>query len=82
MQRTLLILLICATTSISRAQLTVVVDTEHTKTSTVEAYTASVSTGIKALLENGFIEKISKVQEFFKVASDIISAVVANLKNH
>ena len=61
MQRLLLTLWICIIASLSVAQLTVVVDTEHTKTSTVEAYTASVSTGIKALLENGFIEKISKV---------------------
>jgi len=73
-------LLLCTIGVISLAQITVVVDQEHTKTSTVEAYTASVSTGIKALLENGFIEKISKVQEFFKVASDIVSAVVRNLK--
>jgi len=81
MQRTLLLLLICTiTTTIGFAQITVVSDQEHMETSTVEAYTASVSTGIKALLENGFIEKISKVQEFFKVASDIVSAVVSNLK--
>lgn len=81
MQRTLLLLLICTiTTTIGFAQITVVSDQEHMETSTVEAYTASVSTGIKALLENGFIEKISKVQEFFKVASDIVSAIVKNLK--
>ena len=80
MQRILWILLLCSMTAIGLAQITVVRDQEHTKTSAVEAYTASVSTGIKALLENGFIEKISKVQEFFKVASDIISAVVKNLK--
>ena len=80
MQRILLMLLLVNIGGIGLAQITVVVDSEHTKTSTVEAYTASVSTGIKALLENGFIEKISKVQEFFKVASDIVSAVVKNLK--
>ena len=77
----LLILFLCMATSYrSLAQVTVVIDSEHTKTSTTEAYSASVSTGIKALLENGFIEKISKVQDFFKVASDIVSAVVKNLK--
>lgn len=62
------------------AQVTTVRDAEHIKTSTVETYTASISTSIKALIENGLIEKISKVQEFLKVASDIISKVVANLK--
>ena len=80
----MLLLILCVPTSrssgFSYAQITVVIDSEHTKTSTTEAYSASVSTGIKALLENGFIEKISKVQEFFKVASDIVSAVVKNLK--
>jgi len=57
-----------------------VMDRDHIETSRVESYSAAVSTGIKAILENGFIEKISKVQEFFKVASEIISAVVKNLK--
>ena len=80
-QRILLLILICLAIPFrSPAQITVVVDAAHTETSTTEAYTASVSTGIKALLENGFIEKISKVQDFFKVASDIVSAVVRNLK--
>jgi len=60
--------------------ITLVRDGDHTKTSLVETYSASVSTGIKALLENGFIEKISKVQTFFKEASEFISKVVANLK--
>jgi len=60
--------------------ITLVRDNDHTKTSVVETYSASVSTSIKALLENGFIEKISKVQTFFKEASEFISKVVANLK--
>jgi len=62
------------------AQVTHVRDGEHIQTSTVETYSATVSTSIKAILENGFIEKISKVQEFFKVASEVISKVVSNLK--
>jgi len=79
MRRMLLMLLLGNVWFTSIAQITVVRDQEHMETSIVEAYTASVSTSIKALLENGFIEKISKVQEFFKVASDIVSAVVKNL---
>ena len=59
---------------------TTVMDREHIETSRVESYSASVSAGIKAIFENGFIETISKVQEFFRTASEIISAVVANLK--
>jgi len=59
---------------------TTVMDQEHIETSRVESYSAAVSSGIKAIFENGFIETISKVQEFFRTASEIISAVVANLK--
>jgi len=62
------------------AQVTPVMDREHIETSRVESYSAAVSTSVKAILENGFIEKISKVQEFFKLASEIVSAVVKNLK--
>lgn len=74
------LLFLYAPNNIVTAQVTTVRDAEHIKTSTVETYTASISTSIKALIENGLIEKISKVQEFLKVASDIISKVVANLK--
>ena len=73
-------ILFCFVTSTAVAQITAVRDQAHIKTSTVETYSAGVSTSIKALLENGFIEKISKVQDFFKVASEIISKVVKNLK--
>ena len=61
-------------------QVTPIRDQDHIETTTVESYSASVSTGLKAILENGFIEKISKVQAFLKTASEIISTVVKNLK--
>jgi len=60
--------------------ITPVRDQDHIETSHVETYSAAVSTSIKAILENGFIDKISKVQEFLKLASEVISAVVKNLK--
>jgi len=76
----LLSLILLYLTPFSASGQTTVMDREHIETSRVEAYSAATSASIKAIFENGFIETISKVQEFFRVASEIISSVVKNLK--
>lgn len=59
---------------------TLVYDTQHIGTTAVEATTETASMTLKTFFENPWIEKVSKVQEFFKEASRIVSAVVKNLK--
>ena len=62
------------------AQVTPVIDAEHTATSTIEATTSSASTALKQFFENPAWEKISKVQDWLKKASTIVSKVVKNMK--
>ena len=62
------------------AQVTPVIDAEHTATSTIEATTSSASTALKQFFENPAWEKISKVQDWLKKASTIVSNVVKNMK--
>lgn len=64
----------------SWAQITTVVDGEHNATTKIEAITAGAATGLKQFFESPFIEKISKVQTFFKDASQLVSKIVQNLR--
>ena len=64
----------------SKAQVTAVTDAEHTQTSIVEATVETASTALKQFFEKPWIEKISKVQTFLKEASQIVSAIVKNLR--
>ena len=59
---------------------TPVVDDKHNGTTAVELGTKTTSTLLKSSFTLPFFEKISKVQTFLKKASQLISAVVANLK--
>ena len=63
-----------------KAQVTAVTDVEHTQTSTVEATVETASTALKQFFEKPWIEQISKVQTFLKDASQIVSAIVKNLR--
>lgn len=63
-----------------KSQATAVVDAEHQKTSAIEAATETAATGLKQFFEKPWIEKISKVQSFFKDASQLVSKVVQNLR--
>lgn len=62
------------------AQVTPVLDSEHNATSVVEATTSGASTALKQFFENPAWEKISKVQDWLQQASQIVSAVLVNLK--
>ena len=59
---------------------TPVIDDEHSGTTAVELSTKTTSALLKSAFTGPFFEKISKVQTFLKEASQLISAVVANLK--
>lgn len=63
-----------------KAQVTTVTDFQHGGTTKIEALTETAATGLKQFFEMPFIEKISKVQTFFKEASQIVSTVVKNLR--
>jgi len=65
---------------ISFAQVTTVIDGEHITTTKIEAITAGAATGLKQFFESPFIENISKVQTFFKEASQLVSKIVQNLR--
>ena len=62
------------------SQVTVVVDGEHNATTQIEALTETAATGLKQFFETPFIENISKVQTFFKEASQLVSKIVQNLR--
>lgn len=63
-----------------RGQVTAVVDNQHNTTTTIEALTETAATGLKQFFETPFIENISKVQTFFKEASQLVSKIVQNLR--
>ena len=65
---------------VSVAQVTTVIDGEHNATTKIEAITAGAATGLKQFFETPFIENISKVQTFFKEASQLVSKIVQNLR--
>ena len=74
-------LFICfALSLIAISQVTTVVDGEHNATTTIEALTETAATGLKQFFETPFIENISKVQTFFKEASQLVSKIVQNLR--
>jgi len=75
----LIMLLLIKATSLS-AQVTAVVDKSHVETTTVELTTNTASTVMKTIFENPAWEKISKVQQFLKDASTIVSAIIKNMK--
>ena len=62
------------------AQVTAVIDNQHNATTTIEALTETAATGLKQFFETPFIENISKVQTFFKKASQLVSKIVQNLR--
>lgn len=62
------------------AQATLVVDAQHNATSVIESATSGASTALKRFLENPAWEKISKVQDWLKKASAIVSNVIKNMK--
>lgn len=62
------------------AQVTAVVDGEHNSSSTIEAVSEGTNLALKQFFENPAWERISKVQQFLKDASTIISNVIKNLK--
>jgi len=62
------------------AQVTAVVDKEHIGTTTIELTTNSASTVMKTIFENPAWNKISKVQQFLKDASTIVSAIIKNMR--
>ena len=64
----------------SQAQVTTVIDGQHNATTKIEALTETAATGLKQFFESPFIEKISKVQTFFKDASQLVSKIVQNLR--
>ena len=75
------ILLICFVLSLSAmSQVTAVIDPNHNATTKIEALTETAATGLKQFFESPFIEKISKVQTFFKAASQLVSKIVQNLR--
>ena len=61
-------------------QITAVNDTRHNQTTQIEALTETAATGLKQFFETPFIENISKVQTFFKEASQLVSKIVQNLR--
>ena len=63
-----------------QAQVTTVIDGQHNATTKIEALTETAATGLKQFFESPFIEKISKVQTFFKDASQLVSKIVQNLR--
>ena len=64
-----------------RAQVaTPVIDEEHNTTTGVEMAVKAVSTGLKQIVENPALEKISRVQTFLKNTVQLVSTVVANMK--
>jgi len=63
-----------------RGQVTAVVDNQHNTTTTIEALTETAATGLKQFFETPFIENISKVQTFFREASQLVSQIVQNLR--
>ena len=74
-------LFICFGLSFSAvSQVTAVIDPNHNATTKIEALTETAATGLKQFFESPFIEKISKVQNFFKEASQLVSKVVQNLR--
>ena len=74
-------LFICFGLSISAiSQITTVIDGQHNATTKIEALTETAATGLKQFFESPFIEKISKVQTFFKDASQLVSKIVQNLR--
>ena len=75
----IIILALFTTTSLP-AQVTAVVDKSHVGTTTIELTTNTASTVMKTIFENPAWEKISKVQQFLKDASTIISAIIKNMK--
>ncbi len=74
------ILINCLFYIIGIAQVTTVIDGEHNATTKIEALTETAATGLKQFFESPFIEKISKVQTFFKDASQLVSKIVQNLR--
>ena len=62
------------------AQVTAVVDAEHNNSSTIEAVSEGTNLALKQIYENPAWERISKVQQFLKDASTIISNIIKNLK--
>ena len=74
-------LFICFGLSLAASsQVTAVVDGQHNATTTIEALTETAATGLKQFFETPFIENISKVQTFFKEASQLVSKIVQNLR--
>ena len=74
-------LFICFGLSIAAvSQVTAVIDPNHNATTRIEALTETAATGLKQFFESPFIEKISKVQTFFKDASQLVSKIVQNLR--
>lgn len=72
---------ICFGLSISSiSQVTTVIDEQHNATTKIEALTETAATGLKQFFESPFVEKISKVQTFFKEASQLVSKIVQNLR--
>ncbi|MEM1119802.1 MAG: hypothetical protein AAGJ18_05100 [Bacteroidota bacterium] len=61
-------------------QMTAVLDNQHNTTTTIEALTETAATGLKQFFETPFIESISKVQTFFREASQLVSKIVQNLR--
>ncbi len=63
-----------------KTQVTTVIDPGHNATTKIEALTETAATGLKQFFESPSIEKISKVQTFFKEASQLVSKIVQNLR--
>ena len=63
-----------------RGQVTPVYDPAHIKETGIEATTTGISVGLKLAFENPAWRNISKVEQFFKDASVLISRVLINLK--
>lgn len=81
MKKLLLILIFSLKWTVSvLPQVTQVYDPEHNSTTVVESAAELASVGLKQFLENPWLENISKVQSFFWKASQVVSAVVANLR--
>ena len=80
MRRFCTILISCFFSMLTFAQVTAVIDNQHNATTTIEALTETAATGLKQFFETPFIENISKVQTFFKEASQLVSKIVQNLR--
>jgi len=81
MKKFLSLLACCSILSVTAAQVaTPVIDEEHNATTGVEMSVKMVSAGLKQIVENPALEKISRVQTFLKKTVQLVSTVVTNLK--